>query len=299
MARIRQVKPEFFTDEELWKCDDLVILLFEGLWLIADKSGRLTDNIIFIHGNCLPHRPTANVDAMLNALHDRGFITRYSVKESKYIQINTFEKHQNVHPKEKPSIIPACRGKVAEKSRKNHDENADESRSTSFPSFPSTSTSTSTSKEEQEPSAPTENSNGKTPDQMRAELAPIFGWDGKKKKEVIWFDYLEASTQWLSGIYPHEPIDQIKTNAGRIIKNTARNAFGKPDSYHKSWPPVAAFLAFLHLAIGEPQDGGGLLSGRTYPPNSALMIRNVNQVFTDGQQTHEHAHAAYHIAGLV
>lgn len=137
MARTRQVKPEFFTDEDLWKCDDLTILLFEGLWSIADKSGRLSDNIIFIHGNCLPHRPNANVNAMLDSLHDRGFIVRYSAKDCKYIQIINFEKHQNVHPKEKVSVIPACRGKIAEESRQAHGDNTEEPRRTSFPSFPS------------------------------------------------------------------------------------------------------------------------------------------------------------------
>jgi hypothetical protein len=133
MARTRQIKPEFFTDEELWELDDLTILLFASLWCIADKAGRLQDNTLLIHGNCLPHRKDAAIDVMLNSLHNREFITRYSRDGRNYIQINNFEKHQNVHPNEKPSKIPQVREKIASRSRKTRDV------------ITSTSTSTSTS----------------------------------------------------------------------------------------------------------------------------------------------------------
>lgn len=134
MARTRQVKPEFFTDEKLWQLDDLTIILFEALWCLADREGRLQDNIIFIHGNCLPHRPKAKVDDMLTSLHNREFITRYSRNGCKYIQINNFTLHQNLHPNEKESQIPCF----------NREEIANESRIARSPSS-STSTSTSTS----------------------------------------------------------------------------------------------------------------------------------------------------------
>ena len=132
MARTRQVKPEFFTDEKLWQLDDLTIILFEALWCLADREGRLQDNIIFIHGNCLPHRPKAKVDDMLTSLHNREFITRYSRNSCKYIQINNFTMHQNLHPNEKESQIPCF----------NREEIANESR---IARSPSSSTSTSTS----------------------------------------------------------------------------------------------------------------------------------------------------------
>jgi hypothetical protein len=41
MARSRNIKPGFFTNDELAECNIHARLLFAGLWTIADKEGRL------------------------------------------------------------------------------------------------------------------------------------------------------------------------------------------------------------------------------------------------------------------
>lgn len=41
MPRIRQVKPEFYLDDELAQCSRDARLLFPGLWILADRAGRL------------------------------------------------------------------------------------------------------------------------------------------------------------------------------------------------------------------------------------------------------------------
>lgn len=43
MARSRNIKPGFFTNEVLADMPALVRLLFAGLWTIADRDGRLED----------------------------------------------------------------------------------------------------------------------------------------------------------------------------------------------------------------------------------------------------------------
>lgn len=149
------------------------------------------------------------------------------------------------------------------------------------------------------PSAPLENSSTKTPEQMREVLAPMFGWNGQSKKELGFGDYMLAVCEWLGKIYPNETFAPLKVTAGSITKTVARNAFGKTEQYHNSWPPISAFVEFLKLAIGEPLEGGGLQNNRNYPKIHSQMIRFVNQVFTDGQQAHEYAHAAYQKAGIV
>lgn len=149
------------------------------------------------------------------------------------------------------------------------------------------------------PTAPIENSITKTPEQMKSELAPILGWGGEKKKEPIFGDYMLAVCEWLTMVYPDEPVANLKVTAGSITKSIAKNAFGKTEQYHKSWPPIPAFVEFLKLSIGEPLEGGGLQNGRNYPKAHSQMIRFVNQVFLDGQQTHEYAHAAYQKAGVL
>jgi hypothetical protein len=49
---------------------------------------------------------SVNVNAMLDALQDRGFILRYVVQGIRYIQVVNFEKHQRPHSNETPSAIP-------------------------------------------------------------------------------------------------------------------------------------------------------------------------------------------------
>ncbi|MGM5532505.1 hypothetical protein ACP3UV_21970 [Mixta calida] len=105
MARSRNIKPGFFTNDELAECSPLARLLFAGLWTIADKEGRLDDRPKKIKALVLPF-DNVDCDDCLKQLDDRGFITRYSVNNSDYIQINNWKKHQNPHCKEAPSEIP-------------------------------------------------------------------------------------------------------------------------------------------------------------------------------------------------
>ena len=43
MARARNIKPSFFTNELLGTEDPMVSLTFAGLWCLADKEGILED----------------------------------------------------------------------------------------------------------------------------------------------------------------------------------------------------------------------------------------------------------------
>ena len=106
MARARNIKPGFFTNEELVDIDPLGRLLFIGLWMLADREGRLDDRPKKIKMEIFPC-DNCDVDSLLSQLHDKGFILRYEANEEKYIQIVNFSKHQNPHRNEKPSEIPA------------------------------------------------------------------------------------------------------------------------------------------------------------------------------------------------
>lgn len=105
MARSRNIKPGFFTNDELAECNPYARLLFAGLWTIADKEGRLDDRPKKIKALVLPF-DTVDCDELLAQLHAKNFITRYSVEGSDYIQINNWKKHQNPHCKESASDIP-------------------------------------------------------------------------------------------------------------------------------------------------------------------------------------------------
>lgn len=100
--RIRLLHPEFFSDETLCRLTDFSRLVFAGLWLIADREGRLADNVKMIDGLILPLDRRSSKRA-LDELTKAGRIRRYSTPDGPVIHIVNFLKHQHIHPREKPS----------------------------------------------------------------------------------------------------------------------------------------------------------------------------------------------------
>lgn len=109
MARSRNIKPGFFTNEDLVELDFATRLLFAGLWTIADKKGRLQDRPKKIKIDIFP-ADNVEVDVMLQKLHDRKFVMRYEVNGVRYLQITNWSRHQNPHHTEKASDIPDMNG---------------------------------------------------------------------------------------------------------------------------------------------------------------------------------------------
>lgn len=106
MARARNIKPSFFSNELLGECQPLARLLFAGLWCWADRSGRLEERPARLKAEILPY-DNCDVGRLLAELANRHFIVRYEVAGCKYIQITKFNLHQNPHVKERASTIPA------------------------------------------------------------------------------------------------------------------------------------------------------------------------------------------------
>src|SRR5262245_13124497 len=105
MARSRNLKPGFFTNELLGSMDPLAQLLFAGLWCLADREGRLEDRPGRIKGQVFPYRE-ADVDGLLDQLAAQGFIRRYTVNGVRCIEALNFLRHQRPHPNEAPSQLP-------------------------------------------------------------------------------------------------------------------------------------------------------------------------------------------------
>jgi hypothetical protein len=106
MARARNIKPGIFKNEVLGVADPLLTLLFEGLWLLADREGRLEDRPLRIKGEVFPYREGVDVASMLSWLGERGFILRYEANGLALIQIIQFRKHQSPHKNETASEYP-------------------------------------------------------------------------------------------------------------------------------------------------------------------------------------------------
>ena len=107
MARSRNIKPGLFKNEVLGVADPLCTLAFQGLWLLADREGRLEDRPLRIKAETFPYRDGIDIDVILDWLHAESFIVRYTAAEKRYIQVLNFGKHQNPHKNETASEIPA------------------------------------------------------------------------------------------------------------------------------------------------------------------------------------------------
>lgn len=109
MARARNIKPGVFKNELLGSADGDMTNLFIGLWMLADREGRLEDRPKRIKAEVFPYREV-DVDSRLTWLSEQGFIRRYEAKGFHVIQIVYFLKHQKPHGTEKDSALPDEKG---------------------------------------------------------------------------------------------------------------------------------------------------------------------------------------------
>lgn len=106
MARARNIKPAFFTNELLGTEDPMVSLTFAGLWCLADKMGILEDRPLRIKAELFPYRDSLDVNGYLSVLARLGFVVRYENAGKGYIQVCAFRKHQSPHHTEKAKGFP-------------------------------------------------------------------------------------------------------------------------------------------------------------------------------------------------
>jgi hypothetical protein len=106
MARIRTIKPEFFTSEDIVGLSPMARLLYIATWCEADKEGRLvwkpmTFKLRYFPGdNC-------DIHALCTELVDAGMVKLYG---EGLAYIPQFGKHQHVNPRESASILPEPKG---------------------------------------------------------------------------------------------------------------------------------------------------------------------------------------------
>lgn len=106
--RARTIKPGILSNEELAELGPFAYILLTALWMMADREGRLEDRPrrIWMKALALWGATPENVENLLKALAEKGFIRRYVVKGEKYIQIHNWTRHAHIHPRECQSTIP-------------------------------------------------------------------------------------------------------------------------------------------------------------------------------------------------
>lgn len=107
--RIRTIKPEFWSSDDIAGLDLEDRLLFIGLWSYVDDNGVGLDKEHLIVSELFPrdlymnHRETiARVSRGLQHLFLAGLIVRYEVDGEAFLQIVSWDKHQRIDRPNKP-----------------------------------------------------------------------------------------------------------------------------------------------------------------------------------------------------
>jgi hypothetical protein len=108
MARIRSIKPEFFSHEILASKSAHARLLAIGLLTLADCEGRLRWVPMQVHSQVFPWEASVNIEVLLGELLDVSYVIHYEVDGKRYVQIPNFRKHQRLTGKEAAyaSLLP-------------------------------------------------------------------------------------------------------------------------------------------------------------------------------------------------
>ncbi len=96
MARIRNIKPEFFTSEAVSELPLRARLTWIGLWTHCDNHGRARDNVRLIKGAVWPldNVSLKDIEEDLDILTAQGRIVRYQVDGKQYLEVTNWGEHQ-------------------------------------------------------------------------------------------------------------------------------------------------------------------------------------------------------------
>ncbi|MGH9811493.1 MAG: hypothetical protein ACRD4T_00005, partial [Candidatus Acidiferrales bacterium] len=103
--RRREIHPDFWTDERVIEVSDGAKLLFIGLWMVADRAGRLERKTVAIGLKLRPWDPTA-VPHLLEELVVARLVLAYEVGGRHYLGLPGLVRRQRFHPRELKSFLP-------------------------------------------------------------------------------------------------------------------------------------------------------------------------------------------------
>jgi hypothetical protein len=106
VARIRTVKPEFWSDEKVMDVSFPSRLLFIGLWNFCDREGRMVYSPKRIKAQIFPG-DTVEIVPLIEELQAVGLVTVYECSNAKILSVPNFGKHQIVNNREPVSLLPA------------------------------------------------------------------------------------------------------------------------------------------------------------------------------------------------
>lgn len=111
MARIRSIKPDFFTSESVGALSWGARLTFAGLWTQVDDQGRAKDNPKVFRGALWPNDEetvsSTDVARFIDEMVTHGMVCRYTVDGTTYLHVVKMRKHQSIN-KPSASKLPEC-----------------------------------------------------------------------------------------------------------------------------------------------------------------------------------------------
>lgn len=105
--RARTLRPQFFASEQVTNCSMAARVLFQGLWCLADREGRLEDRPAQIKLLIFPV-DKVNVESLLKELATERLVVRYETEGQRCIWLPKFKSNQPIHPHEAQSDLPEC-----------------------------------------------------------------------------------------------------------------------------------------------------------------------------------------------
>jgi hypothetical protein len=103
MSRIRTVKPEYWSSEQVMECSPIARLLFIGLWNFCDDAGRHPLAPKQIKALIFPgdDMTAEDVSRLIDELSTNGLIQTYSVDGKDYLQVTGWQ-HQKIDRPQTP-----------------------------------------------------------------------------------------------------------------------------------------------------------------------------------------------------
>lgn len=102
MPRIRTIKPEFFTSEDIVNLSAFARLLYVALWCEADKEGRMAWKPKTFKMRYFP-ADSLDIEALCAELTGAGLVVPYG---DGLAHIPSFRAHQHINPRESASQLP-------------------------------------------------------------------------------------------------------------------------------------------------------------------------------------------------
>jgi hypothetical protein len=115
MARIRTIKPEFWTDDKIINLPYVARLLFIGLWNFADDFGGLEDKPDQLKLLVLPNEDRIDIHQLIDLLIAAELLERYVdlEKDKTFLVIRNWSIHQKVDHPTKSRIVTVGAKKAA------------------------------------------------------------------------------------------------------------------------------------------------------------------------------------------